>query len=160
MSGIAMLPTRLARSLACATVLVSATAVAEPDMALSTRWPNIPDRHGLSLQDQITDRLTEIGNQLGQHLDTLSADMFQLKVDGRRQRAHIRLGAGDVDTLSFNVDCGIQFQDLNAHVDAHIDLGFDGHLLRLELPEFQVQAAEYRGDYGVQVEVPVFVQRF
>lgn len=155
-----MLPSRSARLIACAILAVSASAAAEPDMALSTRWPNIPERHGLSLQDQITDRLTEIGNTLGQHLDLLSADMFQLKVDGRRQRAHIRFGAGRMDMLAFQVDCGIQFQDLNAHVDAHIDLGFDGHLLRLELPAFQVQPAEYRGDYGVQVEVPVFVQRF
>lgn len=155
-----MLPSRLATLTACAILAASASAGAEPDLALSTRWPNIPDRHGLSLQDQITDRLTEIGNTLGEHLDLLSADMFQLKVDGRRRHARIRLGAGRMDTLAFQLDCGIQFQDLNAHVDAHLDLGFDGHLLRLELPEFQVQPAEYRGDYGVQVEVPVFVQRF
>ena len=151
---------RTRRLIACAIVLASSAAAAEPDVALSIRWPSVPDHHSLSLQDQITERLTEIGNALGRHLDLLSADMFRLKVDGVRRHAHLRIGGGSVDRLSVLFDCGIQFQDLNAQVDAHIDLGLDGHRLRLELPAFQVQAAEYRGDYGVQLEVPVFVQRF
>lgn len=149
------------RAVLASVLLLGSTAAAEPELALSTRWPSTSEYRGLSLSDQITDRLTELGNTLGRHLDLLSADMFQLQVDGRSRRAHIHIGAGDEDTLlSFHLDAGIQFESVNANVDAHIDLGFDGHMLHLELPAFQVQPAEYRGDYGVQVEVPVFVQRF
>jgi len=133
-----------------------------PDGELIGRlWPYAPVGRGLSLSEQITERLTQIGNTLGAHLDLLSQDMFQLRVDCRRQRARFRLGGGDPDdvlTLRFAGD--VQFSNLNARVDAYVELGVRGHLLRLELPAFQVQAAEYRGDYGMQLEVPVFERRF
>lgn len=149
------------RTVLASVLLLGSTAAAEPELALSTRWPTLSESHKLSLSDQITQRLTEMGNTLGHHLDLLSAETFQLQVDGFQRRAHIHIGAGDADTLlQFHVNCGIQFDSVNANVNARIDLGFDGHLLTLELPAFQVQPAEYRGDYGVQVEVPVFVQRF
>jgi len=153
--------------------LAIATPVAAPTPApapapeargelLQHRWPNVPfDRH-LSMSEMITERITEIGNRFGDHLDLLSRDMFQLRVDGRRRRAHVRLGGGGGtgDPVTFQIDGDIQFDDLNARVDAHIDLGIGRHLLRLDLPAFQIQAGEYRGDYGVQVEVPMFEKRF
>lgn len=148
--------------------IVTPVARVEPappaqDELVQHRWPNVPSGHHLSLSEQITERLTDIGNRFGEHLDLLSQDMFQLKVDGRRRRAHIRLGGGGGeadDLFTFRIDGEIQFDDLNARVEAHIDLGFHDHLLRLELPAFQVQADEYRGEYGVQLEVPVIEKRF
>jgi hypothetical protein len=149
--------------------IVTPVALAEPvrderGELVQHRWPSVPFGRHLSMSEQITDRLTEIGNRFGEHLDLLSRDMFQLKVDGRRRRAHIRIGGAgggsDDDLFTFQIDGEIQFHNLDARVDAHINLGFDGHLLRLELPGFQLQADEVHGEYGVQLEVPVFEKRF
>jgi hypothetical protein len=143
-----------------AAVAASAPAIADDGVLLASRWPSVPDGHGLSLEDQITDRLTQLGNELGKHLDLLSHDMFQLSVDGRRRRARVRLGAGDDQLLAFRFAGDIQFDDINARVNARIDLGFHGHLLHLELPTFEMSPAVYRGDYGVELRLPLFVRQF
>lgn len=135
-------------------------AAAQPNVLLGDRWPSVPDGHGLSLEDQITDRLTQLGNELGRHLDLLSHEMFQLTVDGRRRHAHVRLGGGNAGMLAIQFDGDIQFEDVNARVHARIDLGFHGHSMRLELPAFEMSPAQYRGDYGVEVRLPLFVRKF
>lgn len=146
---------------ALAVLLASAPpASADPAVLLASRWPGVPDGHALSLEDQITDRLTQLGNELGRHLDLLSHDMFQLEVDGRHRRAHVRIGGGDSALLSLRLDGDIQFDDINAHVRARVDLALRGHALSLELPAFEMAPVSYRGDYGVEVRLPLFVQRF
>ena len=140
--------------------VVAAPAAADESVLLASRWPSVPDGHGLSLEDQITDRLTQLGNELGRHLDLLSHDMFQLTVDGRHRHAHIRVGGGNPGVLAFRVDGEVQFDDINAHVHARIDLGLHGHSVSLELPAFEMSPAEYRGDYGVEVKLPLFVRKF
>jgi hypothetical protein len=133
---------------------------AQPSELLGHRWPSVPQGHGLSLEDQITDRLTQLGNELGRHLDLLSHDTFQLSLDGRKRRAHVRLGGGNIGLLAVQLDGDIQFDDINAHVHARIDLGFHGHAVRLELPAFVMSPTEYRGDYGVELRLPLFVRKF
>ena len=142
-------------------VLLAATrlAAAEPTVLLASRWPSVPDGHGLSLEDQITDRLTQLGNALGRHLDLLSHDMFRLTVDGRHRHARVRIGGGDTETLAFRLDGDIQFDDANAQVHARIDLGFHGHALHLELPAFEMSPATCHG-YGIELRLPLYVQRF
>lgn len=140
--------------------LAAAEPAGEPALLLGDRWPSVPEGHGLSLEDQITDRLTQLGNELGRHLDLLSHDMFQLTVDGRHRHAHLRVGGGNPGMLAFRVDSEIQFDDINAHVHARIDLGFRGHAVSLELPAFEMSPAEYRGDHGVEVKLPLFVRKF
>ena len=135
-------------------------ASADPAVVLASRWPSVPDGHALSLEDQITDRLTEIGNALGHHLDLLSHDTFQLRVDARRRRAHLRIGGGDSEGLALRLHSDIQFDDLNAHVCTRLDLALRGHALRLELPAFEMSPASYRGDHGVELRLPLFVQQF
>ncbi len=150
------------RSLAVFAVLVATgrLAAAEPAVLLGDRWPSVPEGHGLSLEDQVTDRLTQLGNELGRHLDLLSHDMFQLTVDGRHRHAHLRVGGGNVGTLAFRVDSEIQIDDINAHVHARIDLGLHGHAVSLELPDFEMSPTEYHGDYGIELKLPLFVRRF
>jgi hypothetical protein len=150
------------RSLTVLAVLVVAngSAAADPAELLTHRWPSVPGGHGLSLEDQITERLTQLGNELGRHLDLLSHEMFQLSVDGRRRHARVRVGAGDVGFLAVRFDGDIQFDDINAHVHARIDLGFHGHSVHLELPDFVMSPAEYRGEYGVELRLPLFVRKF
>ena len=143
-----------------AAIAASASASADDAVLLATRWPSVPAGRGLSLEDTITDRLTVLGNELGKHLDLLSGDMFQLTVDCRHRRARVRLGGGDDQHLAFRFAGDIQFDDVNAHIDARIDLAFHGHLLHLELPALEMSPAEYRGDYGVEVKLPLFVRKF
>jgi len=135
-------------------------ASADSTVLLASRWPGVPDGHALSLEDQITDRLTLLGNALGHHLDLLSHDMFQLRVDARRRRAHLRIGGGDSAGLAVRLDGDIQFDDFNAHVCARLDVALRGHAIRLELPAFEMSPVEYRGDHGVELRVPLFVQQF
>lgn len=141
-------------------LIAAPAASADTAVLLASRWPSVPEGHALSLEDQITDRLTEIGNALGHHLDLLSHDTFQLRVDARRRRAHLRIGAGDSEGLALRLDGDIQFEDLNAHVCARLDLALRGHALRLELPAFEMSPVSYRGDHGVELRVPLFVQQF
>jgi hypothetical protein len=124
------------------------------------RWPGLPPGKAPSLEDQITDHLTELGNLLGQHLDLLSDDMLRLTVDGRRRRATIRLGGGDPQGLMVRLDSDVQFDDINAHIHSRVDLGFHGHRLNFDLPDVDMSPCEYRGDYGVEVRLPVFVMSF
>jgi hypothetical protein len=143
-----------------ASVAAAAPARADDAVLLASRWPTVAAGRGLSLEDQITDRLTQLGNELGRHLDLLSHDMFQLTVDGRRRRAHVRLDCGNSELLAFRVDGDIQFEDINAHIHTRIDLALRGHQVSLELPTFDMSPATFRGDYGVEVRLPLFVQRF
>jgi hypothetical protein len=132
----------------------------QPAEPVSHRWPGVPEGHGLSLEDQITDRLTQLGNELGRHLDLLSHDMFQLSLDGRKRHAHVRVGGGSIGLLAVRLDGDIQFDDIDAHIHARIDLAFHGHSLQLELPDFVMSPTEYRGDYGVELRLPLFVRKF
>jgi hypothetical protein len=141
--------------------LVAAPAAsADTTVLLASRWPSVPDSHALSLEDQITERLSQLGNALGQHLDLLSHDMFQLRVDARQRRAHLRIGGGDSERIAVSLDGDIQFDDLNAHVCARLDLALRGHAVSLELPAFEMSPAEYRGDRGVELRVPLIMRRF
>jgi len=124
------------------------------------RWPGRQPGKAPSLEEQITDHLTELGNLLGQHLDLLSDDMLRLKVDGRHRRAQISLGGGDPQTVMVRLDSDIQFDDINAHIHSRVDLGFHGHRANFELPDVDMSPCEYRGDYGVEVRLPVFVMSF
>lgn len=135
-------------------------ASAEEHTLYDRLWPSIPSDKGLSLEDQITDRLTELGNLFGSHVDTLSKDLLALSVDGRRQRAKVRVGGGGERYLMFKIGGDVHFTDGLARVTARVDLGVAGRQLHLELPEFEVVPADYRGNYGVEVRLPLLRRTF
>jgi hypothetical protein len=128
--------------------------------SLAIRWPDVPESHALSLEDQITERISQVGNELGDHLGELSHDMFRLRVDARHRRAHLGFGGGDAAHFALRVDSDIQFDDLDAHVEMQVDLAYHGHTFQLALPQVQVGPTEYRSNYGVAVKLPLFVRRF
>ena len=130
---------------------------ARADESLYERlWPRVPDGHQLSLEDQITDHLTELGNTLGMHVDVLSKDMLQLQFDGRRRRAYVRVGGGDEQYLTFRLASDVLFKGDRALINTRLDLAIAGRALHLELPELEMVPAEYRGDRGVELRWPVF----
>jgi hypothetical protein len=142
-----------------AVAMTGTRAAAEP-VALADRWPSAPPSRALSLEAQLTDQLTELGNLLGRHLELLSHDTFVLKVDCRKRRAHLRIGGGNDQVLALRLEGEVRFEDLDAHIAAHVDLAFRGHALRLELPAFALGPTWYRGDYGIAVRLPLFARSF
>jgi hypothetical protein len=139
--------------------VVSTPAFADKDL-YERLWPRVPDGHQLTLSEQITDQLTELGNFVGEHMNVLSHDMFAMTFDGRRRRAFFSVGGGDARFLEFKLASDVQFFDGRAQINAKIDLSIAGNKLELELPEMEMVPASYRGERGVEVRVPLFRRTF
>lgn len=115
----------------------------------------------LTLSQQITDRLTELGNTVGAHVGVLSSGEVGLVFDGRRRRARVRLGSSDTEGyLVFRLASDIHFTQGVARVRARLDLGIGDHRVHLELPDFEMAPTEYRGERGVEIRVPLFRREF
>jgi hypothetical protein len=123
-------------------------------------WYREPAARQSDMSQQIVDQLTELGNQLGYHLDLLSLDLIALRVDGRRRRVHLGVAAGERGFLSFQLGGDFHFVDGLARVTTRIDLAIAGHTLELELPEVELAPASYRGERGVEVRLPIVNRRF
>jgi len=123
-------------------------------------WPAVPADHALSLEDQITDHLTDLGNLLGNHLDLLSHDMIGIRVDGRANHARLRVGGGNVHYLTLRVDSDWLFADGKARVATKLDLGIAGHEVELKLPPMEMSEDSYHGTQLVQVNVPLLERKF
>jgi hypothetical protein len=139
--------------------VLSSPAVADKDL-YDRLWPRAPESHQLSLSEQITDQLTELGNFMGEHVSVLSHDMLTMTFDGRRRRAFFSIGGGDARFLEFKLASDVQFFDGRAQINAKLDLSIAGNKLELELPEMEMVPASYRGERGVEVRVPLFRRTF
>lgn len=149
---------------ALALLVAMASPAGADDTSLYERlWPSVPRGRGLSLEQQITDHLTTMGNTLGYHLDQLSNDVLALTFDGRRRLAKIRFGTHGSENeryLTFRVDSDVHFTDGMAKVTARLELGIAGHLVHVDLPDFEMVPAEYRGDRGVEIRLPLLKRSF
>jgi hypothetical protein len=124
-------------------------------------WYRAPARRQRALSEQLVDQLTELGNELGTHLDVLTMELLALRVDGRRRRVHLGLGAGESGGyLSFHVGSDFHFIDGVARVTTRIELCIAGRDLALELPEMELAPTSYRGERGVEVRLPLIQKRF
>jgi hypothetical protein len=150
------------KGIALASILASSPAAADQaDKGLYERlWPQAPDRHGITLGQQIQDQITELGNTLGYHAAVLSHDMLQLKFDARKRRAHMQIGGGDEQYLSFKLASDFHFTEGLARVQTKVDLTFRGRTLQLELPEMEMVPASYRGERGVEIRLPLLRRRW
>ena len=162
-----------AQGLAFAVALVAAAPLAVADdppqvatddsKPMDKQWPQLPHQaHYQSgdFGDQLTDHLTELGNQIGEHLDLLSHDYFRIHVDGRAQRARMRLGGGNPRYLEFRVDSDWHFAEGKARVAAKVELGLAGHELNVTLPAMDLSTDNYHGEGMVQVNIPVLERHF
>lgn len=142
-------------------VLVAAGSPARAESELYDRlWPRVPDRPHLTLSQQITDQLTELGNFMGEHVNTISGDVLAMTFDGRKRRAFVRFGGGDGRFLEFTIASDVRFYEGRAQINARIDLTVAGTRMQLELPEMEMVPASYRGERGVEVRVPLFKRSF
>lgn len=145
--------------LLCATVDV---ASANSEDLYERLWPEMPNSTRLTLSQQITDQLTELGNTVGHHVNTLSNDAIALGFDGRRRRAKVRLGLEDTPDsyLTFKIAGDVHFTHGVARVAARLDIGVAGYVLHLELPDVEMAPASYRGERGVEIRIPLFKRSF
>ena len=141
-------------------IVVLSSTVAWADLSADRIWPMVPAGHEISMEDQLTDRLNEWGNLMGRHLDLMSHDVLAIRIDARRNRAHMRVGYGDTHYLSLQINGDFLFHDGLASVDARVDLSIRGHSIKLELPNFDVVPSTYGDNRYVEIRVPFFKRNF
>lgn len=143
--------------LAVAAIVTMSGAAAADDLHLYDRmWPSVPTARQLTMGEQLTDAMTQLGNTLGYHLDQLSNDMLALQFDGRSRRARVKFGMIDSDLATFRFDSVVHFSDGMARVTAQLDVGVAGHVMHLELPDIEMLPTEYHGERGVELRVPLY----
>lgn len=150
---------RAGAALLVLSALTSPAAAEEPTL-YDRLWPRVPDSQQITMGQRIADQLTELGNQLGYHLDQLSSDMLALRFDGRRRKAFVRLGGGNEQYLNFRLASDVHFTEGVARINSRVDLTFRGKNFKLTLPEVEMVPANYRGDRGVEFRIPIFRRRF
>lgn len=149
----------LIASVACACAL--ATPARADDLHLYDKmWPTVPTGRQQTMAQQLTDAMTELGNQLGYHLDQLSMDRFALRFDGRQRKARVKFGMIDSDVATFKFDSVVHFTNGMAKINAAFDIGIAGRVMHIELPEIEMLPAEYHGERGVELRMPVYRRYF
>lgn len=125
-------------------------------------WPETPRSNRLSMSQQITDELTELGNMLGHHVNTLSNEALSLGFDGRKRRAKFRIGlADDPDRLlTFKLVGDVHFTQGRARATLKLDIGVGERVLHVELRDLEMTHTEYRGDRGIALVIPVVRREF
>jgi hypothetical protein len=128
-------------------------------LTLDEQWPQVPADHSMSLEDRITDKVTDAGNHVGTRLDQLSHHVARLHVDGRARRAQLHLGYGN-EHLLVNFDSNWLFADGKAYIKAKLELALGDHHFELELPNMDLSHDNYKGEGMVEVNVSVLEKRF
>jgi len=128
-------------------------------LTLDHNWPAVPEDHSPSMEDRITDHLTDWGNHVGGEMDAWSHHYAKLRVDGRNRRAQLNLGGGN-EHLEFNFDSSRVFADGKAYAKVHLELALQGHRFEVQLPDMDVSRDSYHGEGLTQVNVSVLERRF
>jgi hypothetical protein len=131
----------------------------EPVLSLDQVWPEVPSDHSVSLEDRITDHVTDWGNHVGNRMDQWSRHHARLRVDGRNRRAQLHLGGGN-EHLMLDFDSSWLFTDGKAIVKAKFQVALEGHHFELELPNMDLSHDSYHGQGMVEVNVAVLEKRF
>lgn len=156
----------LACAVAWATMGVAAASSSDSNSAdycevYERLWPEAPMSKRLTISQEIADAFTELGNSVNQHVGQLSDGRFGLTFDGRRRRAFVRIDATTTERyLVFHFSSDVHFTRGVARITAKLSLGIAGHVIDLELPDVEMAPAEYRGDRGVEIRVPLFRRHF
>ncbi len=145
--------------------VLASSSLARADTALTEKpmesvWPGVPASHLLTEDQVMVDHLSALGNFIGEHMDVLSHDLIGLHVDGRAQRARLRLGGGNVRYLQLRFDSDWHFADNVARVNARLFLGIAGHEIAFKLPAMDVSTDSYHGESLVQVNMPLLEKHF
>lgn len=137
-------------------------AAANSEDLYNRLWPEMPSSTRLTLSQQIQDQLTELGNTLGHHVNALSNDSIAFGFDGRRRRATVRLGLEDSPDsyVTFKIAGDVHFTEGVARARVRVDVGVAGHVVHIEVPDFEMAPTEYHGERGVEIRVPLYKRVF
>jgi len=81
-------------------------------------------------------------------------------VDGRTQRAYVRVGGGHTHYLNFQMSSSWYFADGMARVAARVDLTIAGRQVELKLPDFEMVPTSFNGERYVEWRLPLLERRF
>jgi hypothetical protein len=105
---------------------------------------------------KIVGKVVEMTNQFfDRHVDLLSLEMVQLRVDAEQRRAKIALGGGDRRLLKLRVAGDVEVVDGTARIHSRVAFAIGGKQLSVRLPNVDVAPASYRGERGVEVRLPL-----
>ena len=110
---------------------------------------------------KLVDKVVEMTNQfLAQHVDFLSHDMLQLRVDAEQRAATIAIGGGDSHVLKLRVAGDVEVVDGTARIRSRLAFAIAGKQVNVRLPNVDVAPASYRGERGVEVRLPLLRRSF
>jgi hypothetical protein len=110
---------------------------------------------------KLVDKVVAMTNQFfDQHVDLLTLDMFQLRVDAEHRAAKVAVGGGDARVVKLRVAGNVEVVDGTARIHSRVAFGLAGKQLDLRLPNVDVAAASYRGERGVEVRLPLVRRSF
>lgn len=110
---------------------------------------------------KLVDKVVAMTNQFfDQHVDLLTYDLLQLRVDAEQRAAKIAIGGGDQRLLELRVAGDVEVVDGTAHIHSRVSFALAGRKLDLRLPNVDVAAASYRGERGVEVRLPLVRRSF
>jgi hypothetical protein len=110
---------------------------------------------------KLVDKVVAMTNQFfDQHVDLLTYDVLQLRVDAEQRAAKIAIGGGDRRLLELRVAGNVEVVDGTARIQSRVAFAIAGKQLDLRLPNVDVAAASYRGERGVVVRLPLVRRAF
>ena len=105
---------------------------------------------------KMVDKVVAMTNQFfDQHVDLLTHDMLQLRVDAEQRAAKIAVGGGDARVVKLRVSGNVEVVDGTARIHSRVAFGIGGKQIDLRLPNVDVAPASYRGERGVEVRLPL-----
>lgn len=116
---------------------------------------------GRSLSTRIAERMNVLGDELGTHLSTVTADLVRLEFDFVRREGRFRLGGGDGDSVKLQLDGDVEVNAAGtARVHSRLGLGLAGGSLSLPLPPVDLVTRTVAGERVYELRLPVFEGHF
>jgi hypothetical protein len=128
-------------------------------MCGAMRWSAGPARAGEPPESwQLA--IDDLGAQLGQHLNALSFDLIDLRVEAGRRCAKVRLG-GAGPALSLRLRGEVSLEDGGyARVRTRLDLGVGGRTLGVRLPTLDLVPQSFGDRSYLVLRLPILEGKF
>lgn len=125
------------------------------EMKLDDEWPALPEVQELSMEDRVTDHMSDWGNHASHHVDAWTGHHLSWRVDGRHNRAALHLGGS-----ALALDTSWLFINNHAHVDATLELNVSSHHFEVPLPGMDISRDSVHNDSVTTLNVAVLEKRF
>jgi hypothetical protein len=120
---------------------------------------------------KLVDRVVQLANDFfDRHIELLTHDMVQLRVDADHREAKIAVGGGHSRLLKMRVAGTVEVVDGTARIKSRVALALAGKQVDVRLPNFEVVPSTYphrfsgdrdgRFERGVEVRMPLLLRSF